>query len=155
MHWPLIAFLAFVSLPSFAAPVSYAKDVHVDQEKREITITQAAHDHIADEGLLAVLNQAASKPVFEDGNLVGFSLFEIDADSVFDLAGIIDGDLVTHIDDEALTDPSYAVELLRYVKTQPSFSYTIRHCVDNCRHYWTTKDQKYGAPQRFRVRVTG
>lgn len=120
-----------------AAAASYRAGVAAHGE--EIVLSEAARDHIAGDGLVAVMNQAASEAVYDKaGHMSGFRLFEIDKGSVYDLVGLKDGDIVTHIDDEPLVSPERAVDLLRYVKGEPSFSYTVK---------------RSGKSTRFKVKV--
>lgn len=123
-----MALIAMVAATSARAESSYAGDVTFNGHA--ILISEQARDHIAGDGLMKILYQAASEPARdEDGDIIGWRLTDIETGSIYDVAGLRDGDIVTHIDDEALSDPHRAVELLRYVKGEPQFSYTVRRPV--------------------------
>lgn len=118
----LLCLFAFIASPVFATDYKGGVEVH----GLDITISQAAHDHIAGDGLLKILDQAASEPAYNGlGDILGFRLFEIDAGSVFDIVGLKDGDVVTHIDDERLYSPQRAIDLLRYVCGEERFTYQV------------------------------
>lgn len=126
----------------FAGPVEastgYRDAIKVD--RGEIAITIQARDHIVDAGLVTILYQAASAPVFDtDGDQVGYMLTDIDAGSIYDTIGLQNGDIVTHIDGDRLSDPKRAVDLLRWAKEQEEFTFSFRR-----------QEQSY----TYRVRVT-
>lgn len=106
----------------------------------DIQVTRAAWDHIGGEGLLAILDQAASAPVFEGDTQVGYALSDIDAGSIFETGGLLNGDVVLEIAGMELSDPKRAVEILRYARGLDDFEALVR---------------RDGALLRFRVRVKG
>lgn len=120
-------FLAGVAWGSIgrAAPASYRDAVTVLDDT--VLLTRAAHDHIVGEGLLEILDQAASAPVFdvETGDVVGYELSDIEPGSVYRTVGLKNHDVVLALDGTPLSDPRTAVELLRYVKTLDKFDVLI------------------------------
>lgn len=122
---PLLTALLSFFLSQVALASAYQDAVTV--QGHEIQITQAAHDAIADTDLLKIMYQAASGPAFNPrtGEQVGYMLYDIDPGSVYETAGLRDYDIVTEIDGIRLLDPRTAVEILRYVKTVPTFTYTV------------------------------
>lgn len=120
----ILALLVFLSSSQFAFGSAYQDTISI--EGRRIEITRAAHDDIIEASLIKILYQAASTPVFDlDGDQVGYMLTEIEPDSVYLTAGLRDGDIVTEVDGIRLMDPKIAVEVLRYVKTEPRFTYKV------------------------------
>lgn len=151
MQCPVRRFSAVIIALAFAAPLcaaqaaepekSFQDTVKTDVEHHQVTVTEAARDRIAGDSLTTILNQSASAPVFDqDGELRGYRLFDIDRGSIYDLVGLKNGDVVTHIDDTLLTSAELAVNLLRYVKNQPEFSYTVQRLAGT-------------APIRYHVRI--
>lgn len=113
--------LAFCQ-PSFAA--AYQDAVSVDGTT--VSVAEVARDHIAGDGLLTIMMQAASEPVFdEDKEVVGFMLSLIDPGSVYETVGLQNFDIVTHIDGVALTGADVAIRMLKAVREQESFSYEV------------------------------
>lgn len=94
-----------------------------------LQVTTQLRDYVAKDGVLAIMNQAASEPVSEDGEQIGYRLLEIDKGSAFDLAGFKDGDVVTHIDGQPLATPFTALKLLLKIKEAESFTYRFRRGV--------------------------
>jgi len=90
-----------------------------------IVLTEELKNHLIDpKELPKVLMAAASEPYFENGNLRGFSFWEIDKGSFFDQIGMQDGDIVTSINGIPITDVVATIKLLQSLKTADEFSYT-------------------------------
>jgi hypothetical protein len=112
---------------AFVEVQGYQDAIDRDEGAREIRVQEVAREHIAGDGLLAVLNQAASRQVFDpSGEPLGFELYDFDRGSVFETVGLREHDVVTHLDGNPLTDPRRAVDLLRYVRELDDFTVTIR-----------------------------
>lgn len=89
-------------------------------------ISQETYDYIRGDGLLQVMYDAASEPYYENGDIVGFTLFDIEPFSIFETAGIENYDTITEIDGVKLDSPIAAIRVLQYLRTldQPSFYIT-------------------------------
>lgn len=98
----------------------------IEHREGEIRVTTALRDYIAKDGLATVLMQAASEQVTENGEVVGYRLLDIDAGSVFDLAGIYNGDIVTEIDGVRADSPFVVIRMLMYIKERDDFTYAVR-----------------------------
>lgn len=103
--------------PNAAVPITTG----IERRGNELLVTQVLRDFIAGEGLIAILMQAAATPV--DG---GYLLTDIDAGSAYELAGIQNGDVVTHIDGEELSNPIAALASLKRAAESSKFSFTFR-----------------------------
>lgn len=98
----------------------------VSVEGTTISVAEVARDHIAGEGLLSIMMQAASEPVFaEDGSIDGFMLSLIDPGSVYETVGLQNFDIVTHIDGVALNGADVAIRMLKAVKHQDFFTFEV------------------------------
>lgn len=86
-----------------------------------ILVTEALQRHIAGEGLLSILMQAASEPV--EG---GYRIFQIDPGSVFELIGMEDNDIITELDGEPLSNPLTTMLLLNRARSLKSFSFRFQ-----------------------------
>lgn len=90
-----------------------------------LRVTSALREFVTKDGLLPILNQAASKPVNDiAGNQIGYKIFDIDKGSAYDLAGIENGDIITAIDGTELTNPLNAIKALHRIKDADKFSFT-------------------------------
>ncbi len=118
-----ITLLALFATSAYAVP-AYQDAVNLRDNR--IEITQAAHDDIVGASLIRIMYEAASTPVYDfDGNQIGYRLTDIEPDSVYETAGLRNGDIVLEIDGVPLLDPKTAVEILRYVKAEPRFTYKV------------------------------
>ena len=60
--------------------------------------------------------QAAAVPYTKNGKLIGFKLLEIDEGSIYNVAGIQNGDVITHINDLPINDAGAAIRALTKLK---------------------------------------
>lgn len=97
-------------------------------ERRGNTVKLSAslRDHIVKQQLSQVLLQAAAVPYYVNGELIGFRLWEIDPGSVFDKAGFVNGDIVTSINGQRLTDVGMTVRTLYSLKEESKIDITFQ-----------------------------
>jgi type II secretion system protein C len=72
-----------------------------------------------------VLMQAAAIPYYINGQLRGFRLWDIDANSVYELAGLKNGDIVMAINGSDIVDVGGAIRMLQRLKDESDASVTI------------------------------
>lgn len=98
----------------------------VDKEGDTIRVSSTVKDQLVSNDLSKILMQAAAVPQIINGKLQGFQLWEIEANSVFDVVGLKDGDLITSINGYKITDVGSAIKQLNSLKNAPnaSFDYT-------------------------------
>lgn len=122
---PFVIAIGFGAQAHASIDTSYRDAITV--QDLNLSITSAARDHIVQTGIFTILDQAASSPVSDqDGDQIGYRLTDIEPGSIFETIGIMDRDIVTHIDDVRLTDPKIAVDMLRYVKGEEDFTFTLK-----------------------------
>ena len=63
--------------------------------------------------------QATAEPYFQNGQIMGFKLSQIDADSIYDKSGVRDSDVITAINGNQLNNVSAAIKLLHSLKKKP------------------------------------
>lgn len=98
----------------------------IEKQGDTLKVSRALKDTLASgEGLNKILMQAATIPYVENGRLVGFRILEIDPGSIFDVAGFQNGDIITHINDQAINDAGLAIRALGSLKntTTATFKY--------------------------------
>jgi hypothetical protein len=115
---------------------SYYEPIEIDEgfevEGDTIYLTEELHSYILEENLGTVMMQAGSEAVYVDGELIGFKLFEIQADSIYDKVGLSNDDIITHIEGVALDSVWSAISMLRSVRYMTDFSFNyIRYGNDN------------------------
>ncbi len=70
-------------------------------------------------------SQMRAMPHFVDGKTDGFSISQVVPGSVFDQIGLQNGDLLTSIDGQPVTNPMQAMGLMQSMKTQSALDLTI------------------------------
>jgi len=92
----------------------------------EIHMSREVHKYIAEEELTIVVMGATADAVFDkEGQVTGFRIWNFDPGSVYDLAGLEDGDVITALDGKPLTSPAQAITLLKQIKHQDKFTVTM------------------------------
>ena len=101
-----------------AAPAAVPVSTSGGIEKRSDTdfaIDRAEVDK-AMENLNQLFTQIRAVPHFQDGKAAGFRLFAIRQDSLFEKIGLKNGDIVSRINGNELTDPARAMSLIQELK---------------------------------------
>jgi general secretion pathway protein C len=113
-----------------ASPHASVADNLVDAEGIErqgntLKVTRSLKDNLVGENLNKILMQAAAVPYVENGRLTGFELLEIEPASIFDVAGLKNGDIITHINEQPINDAALAIKALNQLKSASTatFSY--------------------------------
>ena len=105
-------------------PTEIRTNKGLERSGNMVLMTSEFRNYIANENLINVMMDAASEPVVDEYGLIGFRLFEIEPDSVYELIGIEDNDVITHIDDIPLDSAWVAIRMLRNLKMLNEFSFT-------------------------------
>lgn len=110
----------------------------------QVIMTSQLRDYISDENILTVMMQAGSEAYYDyvdpygdicnvmtleeddycEYKLIGFRLSEIVPDSIYNVVGIQNGDIITHINGVALNGVLISISMLKTVKKHSQFSYT-------------------------------
>lgn len=88
----------------------------ISREGSTVRIQASLKNHLVGENLSKVLTQAASEPVWRNGSLVGFSLWDIEKGSIFEAAGFQNGDIITHINNDTINDAGKAIRILNSLR---------------------------------------
>lgn len=70
------------------------------------------------ENMNQLFTQIRAVPHFQDGKAAGFRLFAIRQDSVFEKIGLKNGDIITKINGNELTDPARAMALIQELRSE-------------------------------------
>ena len=96
----------------------------IEKDGDVLKVSRSLKDSLSSsEGLNKILMQAAAISYVQNGKLVGFRLLEIDAGSIFEMAGFQNGDIITHINEQPLNDAGLAIRALGSLKTAASASF--------------------------------
>lgn len=97
-------------------PEGTYKEDGFERTEGRIAMTGTYRDKIVHQDLSKILMQATAEPFMTNGQIVGFKLTQIDADSIFAKGGLRDNDVVTAINDQKLNNVAGAIALLKGLK---------------------------------------
>ena len=100
--------------PSVADNLNNANGI--ERVGNTLKITRELKDNLVGKNLNKILMQAAAVPYTKNGKLIGFKLLEIDEGSIYNVAGIQNGDVITHINDLPINDAGAAIRALTKLK---------------------------------------
>lgn len=90
-----------------------------------VLMTRQLRDYISNDNLATVMMQAASEAYYDaEWRLMGFRLLEIERGSIYDIVGIENNDIITHINGIRLNGVLIAFTMLKNVKDSDSFTFT-------------------------------
>jgi general secretion pathway protein C len=92
----------------------------MEVEGNTVRVTGELRNHLVKQELSMILMQAAAVPHYDNGSLIGFRLWEIEADSIYEKTGFKNGDIITRIEGNELTDVSMTVKMLHALKNASS-----------------------------------
>ncbi len=94
-------------------------------------VEESLKRNIIENGLAKVLMQAATEPHIVEGQVQGFSIWDIEPDSIYEQAGFINSDIITHINGTALDGASTAIKMLNQLrKVQDADITFMRHGIE-------------------------
>ena len=107
-------------------PEDVYKEDGFERMKDRIKMTAMYRDKLVKEDLARVLMQATVEPVMENGQIGGFKISQIDAGSIYDKAGLMNGDVITQINDQELTSVAMSIKLLQSLKGASHMEVNVR-----------------------------
>lgn len=97
----------------------------VERSGNTVRVSAAFREHMVKEELSKVLMQAAAVPYYVNGALAGFRLWDIDPGSIYEKTGFQNGDIVTSINGQELTDVGRTIGMLQSLKNEARVSITF------------------------------
>jgi general secretion pathway protein C len=91
----------------------------------KIDVDSRYRDRMIKEELPNILMQASSEPVIVNGEIVGFRLFQFEANSIFGKLGMKDGDVVKEINGVALNNVAKTIQFLNGLRSEANVSVNI------------------------------
>ena len=88
----------------------------IERQGNTLRISRDLKENLIGKNLNKILMQAAAVPYTKNGKLIGFKLLEIDEGSIYNVAGIKNGDIITHINDLPINDAGAAIRALTKLK---------------------------------------
>lgn len=104
---------------------SYHED-GFERVKGKVKMTGMYRDKLVKEDLAKVLMQATAEPLMEGGQIVGFKMSQIDDSSIYQKAGVTNGDVITAINGAELNSIAGSIALLRSLKGADHVDVEIR-----------------------------
>ena len=97
-----------------------------ERENGAIRMSQKYKDKLLKQDLQEILMQASSAPVFVGNKITGFVIDDIVEGSIYEKAGILNGDIITHIEGRPLTSVAIAIKLIKSLKEEKNANITIK-----------------------------
>jgi type II secretion system protein C len=97
-----------------------------ERNKDKIVMTGMYRDKLVQQDLAKVLMQATAEPHMENGSIAGFKMSQIDDGSIYQKAGLKDGDVVTGINGSELNSVAGSITLLKSLKGADSMEVEIK-----------------------------
>jgi type II secretion system protein C len=97
----------------------------IRKDGNTVEVSSAYKEHLINADLSKILMQAAAVPQYENGRLKGFQLWDIEPQSVFEMAGLKDGDLITSINGAAITDVGMTIRQLNSLRNAPEATFNF------------------------------
>ncbi|MBI2602994.1 MAG: PDZ domain-containing protein [Deltaproteobacteria bacterium] len=102
------------------APVGFSgtyKEEGFERDKGKITISEEFRKKVIKD-LPTIMMEAAHEVVVDaNGNVIGFQLWEIEQNSIFQKSGLVNGDIIKSINGEELTNVQATIRILNSLKT--------------------------------------
>jgi len=97
-----------------------------DDMSGAIVLTQDYVNSQLGEGLSKIVNTARIVPVMENGAVEGFKVFSIEKNTLFEKIGFQNGDIVTKVNNQTLTDPSKGFIIYDSFQYEHQITFTIK-----------------------------
>ena len=107
------------------SPGGVVQEDGFERQGGTVKVTAAYRDHVVKNQLATILMQAAATPHYVNGQLIGFRLSDLEPGSIFIKAGFVDGDVVTGINGQSLSDVASTVRLLHSLKQEAKADVTL------------------------------
>jgi general secretion pathway protein C len=125
--------LAATNLPGAAAPanrpLAAAQAGPTGEGIQKISDTEYTIERTEVDSALENMNQLFTQiravPHFEGGQSVGFRLFAIRQDSLFDKIGLKNGDIISKINGQDMTDPARAIAMFQELRNERQISVEV------------------------------
>jgi len=102
-----------------ASPGESAAEASPDDEQSDFTVAEAELSE-ALANLPLLLSQARAVPYFRNGQSIGMRLFAIRSGSLYEKLGLKNGDIITAVNENSLSDPTQALRLFEQLKSERS-----------------------------------
>ncbi len=91
----------------------------------KLQISAGYRDNLLKSEMAKILMQATAQPVKGPDGIAGWRMFQIDKGSIFDKAGVSNGDVIQSINGKKLKHAGQAVRLLQSMRSQNAFEISV------------------------------
>ena len=105
--------------------ISEHKEEGYEFQDGKISMTESYKNKLLTQDFSKVLQDAKADPYMEGKKLAGFKLTRIRKDSIYEKAGLADGDIVTEINGIELTSVSQAISVLQAARNASRLEITV------------------------------
>jgi type II secretion system protein C len=120
-----------VVAPSIGITDSYRED-GFERDKGNIVMTEEYRRKLIDKDLPAILMQASAEPVKDpNGNIIGFMIDQVEPNSIYEKAGIRNGDVIKAINGEDLNNIQATIKLLHSLKNADNIDMEVQRAGAN------------------------
>jgi len=95
------------------------------RQGNKVELSAGYRDKLLKTEMAKILMQATAKPVVGPGGQAGWRLFQIDRGSIFDKAGVQNGDIIQSINGKKLKHAGQAVGLLQSMRSEKAFEISV------------------------------
>ncbi len=110
----------------FLSNKNFYKEEGFERNGNNVKFTSGFRDEIVGKKLQTVLMQATAEPNIENGRVSGFKFSQIDPGSIYDKAGVQNGDVITHVNGIPLKDAGSAISLLKRLKQSSAVEFDLK-----------------------------
>ncbi|MGH7899182.1 MAG: type II secretion system protein GspC [Candidatus Binatia bacterium] len=100
------------------APAPVVSNTGIEKQGDNEFVVERAEVDKAMENLNQLFTQIRAVPHFQDGKASGFRLFAIRQDSIFEKIGLKNGDIISRINGNELTDPARAMSMIQELRNE-------------------------------------
>lgn len=110
---------------SYTSNLSSSGSGELQRDGNMVYVSSTFKDHLIGPELNKVLMQMAAEPFYSGNRLSGFRLSDIQPGSVFEKAGLLDGDVVTAINGREITDVGSTIRHLNSLRNAEEAGLTL------------------------------
>lgn len=110
---------------SLIADKNFYSEDGFERKNNKVRITDEFRKNLLNKELAKVLMQATAVPNLDGNSVDGWKMMQIDQGSIYDKAGVKDGDVITGVNGKALRDASSAIKILNRMRTAENIEFEV------------------------------
>lgn len=110
---------------SLLADKSFYSEDGFERKDNKVRITDEFRKNLLNKELAKVLMQATAIPNLENNAVKGWKMMQIDKGSIYDKAGVKDGDVITNVNGKKLGDASSAIKIMNRMRKADNIEFNV------------------------------